>query len=465
MKKFLYWVHQIINKLGGRIIATLTGAMLLSVIAVVFTDGWIVSIGEQADVISRTRANIATLYQLRTNMHRAESAQRGYLLTHRDIYIAPFNDAIEGARQNVNDLRAHFETDSANTKQGKTDADWLLATSASLEAKAAEMRMTLDLSKMGRSAEAEQILKLDQGLVEMSRFMQYTQVLIDRHNQALNTLITKRNTHLGLVRAAVIGSSMVLLLLVIVVIRQLLIEMVTREQLRNQLAQDCKTYEEQLRVATRQLKTLALQTQSDVERERQKLARELHDELGSILTATKMDVSWVIRKTKDTMPEVAEKLGKTIRYLDQGIQFKRDVVQNLHPSVISTFGFWPALRALIDDQAERNRWELDVILPDENTHLSETIGLIAYRVVQESLNNATKYAKASKVSVHMLVELDHLKLDVEDNGVGVDLAVIDQTRHGLSGMRNRVMAIGGRFDIMSEPGKGMVTRVILPLDV
>ncbi|OAM52729.1 histidine kinase [Methylovorus sp. MM2] len=462
MKKILFWIDEIIKRLGGRIIATLTAAMALSIIAVMFTDGWIVSMGKQGDAISHIRDNIATIYQLRTNVHRAESAQRGYLLTGRELYIAPFNDAIDGARANIKKIQNERQSNLVLKKQ--SDLDWLDAISASLEAKAAEMKMTLSLTKAGSTEEAKRIVDLDQGLSEMSKFMQYTQVLLDKHNDALTILLNERKTSLLLIRIAVIGSAVMLLLLVIVVIRQLLIEMVTRDQLRQQLAQDCKIYEDQLHESTRQLKILALGNQGDVERERQKLARELHDELGSILTATKMDVNWVIRKCKDTAPEIVEKLRKTIGYLDQGIQFKRQVVQDLHPSMITTFGFWPALKSLIEDSAERNHWEMDVMLPEESVVLSETIDLIAYRVVQESLNNASKYAQATKVSVHMLIELNYLKIDIQDNGIGVDMQTIDATRHGLSGMRNRVKAIGGHLDITSAVGEGMTTRALLPLD-
>jgi signal transduction histidine kinase len=224
-----------------------------------------------------------------------------------------------------------------------------------------------------------------------------------------------------------------------------------------------QNYEAQLEATKELLGTLALDYQSDVERERQKLARELHDELGSILTATKMDVSWVIRKTKEELPEVSEKLKKTMRYLDQGIQFKRQVVQDLHPSVISTFGLWPSIKMLIEDMADRNQWEVDIILPEENgAKVSETIGLITYRLVQETLNNCSKYANASKVSVHIVVELNFLKLEIEDNGVGMDLQNMDGTTHGLSGMRHRVMAIGGKMELISEPGKGVITQAMMP---
>jgi signal transduction histidine kinase len=191
----------------------------------------------------------------------------------------------------------------------------------------------------------------------------------------------------------------------------------------------------------------------------------LHDELGSILTASKMDISWVIKSIGKTHPEVADKLKKTNTYLDQGINFKRQVVQELHPSMISSFGFWPALRSLIDDAVERNKWELTMTLPDENTKINETISLVAYRIVQETLNNCNKYAKATALSIHMISDEKHLKIEIQDNGVGLDLDSLDSKTHGLSGMRHRVLAIGGHFEVASSVGNGLFTRAILPLDV
>jgi len=464
MNKILLLADKIEKMLGGRVIATLAGAMVLSIMAVVFTDSKIVALGQQVEQISKIRENISTINALRTNLFRAESAQRGYILTHRDLYVAPFGDAIAGARANIEKINELLAEEPSQLIK-KSDNEWLKLVGASLESKVAEMELTVTLSKAGKFKEANEIVAADQGLSAMNKFMQNTQVLLDQRADLLNELLKQRKTSIAVVRALVVGSALVLLLLVVGVIRQLINEMASREQLRDQLAKDVVKYERQIKNNSQELKILALQYQQDVERERQKLSRELHDELGSILTATKMDISWVMRKFKETAPEIGEKLSKTMRYLDQGIQFKRQIVQDLHPSMITTFGFWQALKSLIDENGERNQWTMNVILPDENISLGETIGLIAYRVVQETLNNASKYAKATKVSVHLMIELDYLKLEIEDNGIGVDLNNIDTTRHGLTGMRHRLLAIGGHLDIASTPGQGMLTRAMIPLDL
>ena len=91
--------------------------------------------------------------------------------------------------------------------------------------------------------------------------------------------------------------------------------------------------------------------------------------------------------------------------------------------------------------------------------------MVAYRIVQETLNNANKYAKATEISVYMITDEKFLKVEITDNGIGVDMDALSGNTHGLSGMRHRVMAIGGHFEILSEQGKGVLTRAMIPLDV
>jgi signal transduction histidine kinase len=298
----------------------------------------------------------------------------------------------------------------------------------------------------------------------MANFFNDTNALTTVLNQEVEQLEQSRNRIMLAGRASVWASILLVLILVVMAVKQLLGELMNRDRLSSKLNTEVVNFERKLEERTTLLKMLAVDYQYDVERERRKLARELHDELGSILTATKMDISWVMRKIKDVAPEANDKLTRTMRYLDQGIQFKRRVVQDLHPSLLSTFGLIPALKALIESAAERCQWELSLVLPPEDAKISESLGLIAYRLVQETLNNAAKYAEASKMSVHLQIDEQYMKLEMEDNGKGMDMSERKPVTHGLEGMRHRVIAIGGKLEIRSEPGKGMFTLALIPLD-
>ena len=463
------WSEKLIALLGGRTIATLAGTLLITIVSVISGDNQIVKIAKQDKLIGEIRSTIMTVNQLQANLYRAESAQRGYLYTNRATYIEPFSTALNDARANITTIEKLISHTSSGREQAE-ELEWLKAISASLEAKVAEMKVTLDLMETGKKSEAQQVTNLDAGLIEMKKFIEYTNMVVRNQTALLDAKEIDRSETLLITRIMLIASSIVLILLVTVVIRQLLSEIAVKSQLQMQVAKENEIYEFKLMQQSKLLRSLALDYQADVERERQKLSRELHDELGSILTATKMDVSWLMKKLREVTPqslsaELIDKLKITNRYIDQGINFKRQVVQELHPSMISTFGFWPALRSLIEDAVARNQWQLTLNLPPETTMLHETISLVAYRIVQETLNNANKYAKATAISIHMVLDDKFLKIEIEDNGVGIDMLSLQNNTHGLSGMRHRVLAIGGHFELDSEPGKGLLTRTLLPLDI
>lgn len=325
------------------------------------------------------------------------------------------------------------------------------------------MELATTLQAEHQPKEALNLVNLDQGLVTMKKINEIENKLFEVEKSKLLANRTQRNERIGWAKALIIATILILMLVISTSFKVVLAKIIEKDTVSQQLTIENQANEKKLLSTKRQLQTLALDVQSATERERIKLARELHDELGSILTATKMDLSWVIKKTKDVTPEVREKIARTIKYLDQGIQFKRQIVEEMHPSMIATFGIWPAIKNLIEESAERNEWQLKLTMPDEVPELNDTLGLIAYRIIQETLNNTSKYAKATQVAVEILSTADHIKIEIIDNGVGVDIDKIKPSTHGLSGMTHRVEAIGGSIQFESGEGKGMFTRAILPI--
>lgn len=462
--KFWSWGERIVASLGGRTIAMLFAALAIAFGSVMFSDNWIVSFSKQAEVIKKIRDNIAVLHQLKADLFEAESAQRGYIITKRKEYVAPFNAALDQARYNVK-LSEALVIDTSTEKNQLIELVWLKAISASVEAKSAEMLLTIKLIEEKKVDEANQVVNLDVGRLQMQKFVTEADKLINQQTADVDAMIKKRKNSVNLARASNIVGALILIFLVVMVIKQLLNELLVKSQLQQQVINENTNYEIKLQQQTKLLRSMALDYQADVERERQKLSRELHDELGSIFTATKMDLAWCMKKLADIAPDIVAKLTKTTSYVNQGIQYQRHIVQELHPSMISTFGFWPALTALINDAAERNKWRLTLNLPDVTTPLNETISLVTYRIVQESLNNANKYAKATAVNIDVMLDDHYIKLEISDNGIGIEMGSLDGLTHGLSGMRHRVLAIGGHFEMISNLGQGVLIRALIPLDV
>ncbi|CDY77921.1 Sensor histidine kinase [Caballeronia glathei] len=214
---------------------------------------------------------------------------------------------------------------------------------------------------------------------------------------------------------------------------------------------------------TRQLEALAWHLQSVSENEKTELARELHDELGSILTASKMDVSWVNARLKQSEPAMAEKLARALANLDQGIALKRRIIEDMRPTVLANFGLVTALSTLADEAAQRNGWTLALTVPDDDIKLGGDIEIALFRVAQESLTNAAKYAHASGISVALTLDEERVSLFIADDGVGIRPQDLKRTHtHGLLGMRQRVSARGGRIEIERRVPHGTAIRVTMP---
>lgn len=453
-------LEKISDTFGGNTVALLTVSLLLAAAMLVVNDRFIVSTREKTDVLSMLDELLLETWKVQSNLAIAESSQRGYLLTRSDNYFNPYDNAtgqISQQLQNINTLLNH--TNLVKHVEIQSTMNELMS---SISKKSAEMSVTIDFAKKRQFDKALAVVRLDSGIKESHNI----EILSRRFEQQVMAyrveLEDKRNTMRRMMRWFVMACPLIFVSLVVLVIRRLLRELAEKANLYVRLTDENAEYERNIQRMTTTLQRQALQAQTNVERERYQLSRELHDELGSLLTAIKMDISWAIKHLKEDMPQVTEKLKKTNQYLDRSINFKREIVQNLHPSMIKSFGLIASLQNLLNEAGGRNQWQLDVIMPDQEMLINETLSLIIYRLVQESLNNCSKYAKATQVSVHLMHDEQYIKLEIADNGIGFDMNGLTTANTGISGMRNRVESIGGHYEVTSAPGQGTSTRVLLP---
>ncbi|MDP9153992.1 MAG: sensor histidine kinase [Pseudomonadota bacterium] len=253
------------------------------------------------------------------------------------------------------------------------------------------------------------------------------------------------------------------IVLFLLLFRNLGIQLDKQDRVQQKLITQQEELDQLVFERTRQLEALAWHLQSVSENEKTELARELHDELGSILTASKMDVAWVNNKLKSVEPAMAEKLGRALVNLDQGIALKRRIIEDMRPTVLANFGLVTALRTLADETAQRTGWTLDLALPEDDIKLGEEVEIALFRVAQESLTNAAKYARATRVSIALALDDERVSMHVADDGVGIRPEDLLRTHtHGLLGMRQRVSARGGRIEIERREPHGTDIRVTMP---
>ena len=220
---------------------------------------------------------------------------------------------------------------------------------------------------------------------------------------------------------------------------------------------------EQIRASSRQLRALAARLQQVREEERTAIAREIHDELGQALTGLKMDVAWM----KDRLPrdhEVRAQAASVIQRIDGTLSAVRRIVTDLRPSVLDELGLAAALEWQGQAFETRTGIKVTMELTVDGAAIPDDLGSSAFRILQESLTNVARHAKASKVAIRLLQTPDLLTLEVADDGIGIPPERLQGTASlGLVGMRERALACGGEFSITGQPNLGTTVLLTVPL--
>ena len=220
--------------------------------------------------------------------------------------------------------------------------------------------------------------------------------------------------------------------------------------------------QEKIRETTEQLRLLTSHLQTIREEERKRIAREIHDELGQQLTAIKMDVVWIRKKVPEDNPAVKTKLDNVLALLNGSNQSMRRILSELRPGILDNNGLIEALEWQNNQFSDNTGIDVEFSSSEPELILPDAMATCIFRVCQEALTNVTRYAEASKVFVSLTREENTLHVSVEDNGKGFDPAGISNKKSfGILGMKERVVSLGGEFDVESEPGKG--TRINLCL--
>jgi protein-histidine pros-kinase len=211
---------------------------------------------------------------------------------------------------------------------------------------------------------------------------------------------------------------------------------------------------------TSELSALCTHLQELSEKERAELARNLHDELGGLLTAAKMDLSWLQSRVTD--PALQERLAQLGGVLDEAMDLKRRVVEDLRPSLLDHFGLPTALRAYVEPACAKAALRAELELPEDAPPMERDTAIALFRIVQEGVTNIIRHAGARTVVLRLALARDAWRITLSDDGSGFDAAGPGRRSHGIAGMRQRVRALGGQLEIQSTPGAGTTLRVIIP---
>jgi signal transduction histidine kinase len=213
-----------------------------------------------------------------------------------------------------------------------------------------------------------------------------------------------------------------------------------------------------------QLRRLSAGIMASQEKERAAIARELHDELGQVLTALRMDAVWLRDHLDKSDPKGSRRAITMCELIDKTIEEVRGIALRLRPGVLDNLGLVDALEFYTTDFERRT--EISCTFdPAGVPAVTDTLATAAYRIAQEALTNVARHAGASRVHVALAADNGHLVLSVLDDGCGFNTAVLTEAEAlGVAGMRERAALVGGKLSVSSRPGDGSRVEFRVPLE-
>jgi hypothetical protein len=212
-----------------------------------------------------------------------------------------------------------------------------------------------------------------------------------------------------------------------------------------------------------EVSSLSAFLQTHYEREKARLARELHDQLGGILTPAKMDLAWLQGRLGED-PVYAKRMARLAALIDQGFGLKRRVIEDLHPSLLDHLGLATAVQWFAEEACKAANMECHVDGSRAGGRLAPDLEIAMYRIVQESVANAVRHSQAKHVEVTLERADNGLRVTVRDDGVGIEnLDSARKQAHGLAGMSQRMRALNGSLQVTSKRGEGTRIEAFLPL--
>jgi protein-histidine pros-kinase len=406
---------------------------------------------KQFDSTAQRVDRLDRLNQLLTD---AQSATRGYAITRDPLYL----DAYRAKVPLIQDILRVIEDDYKG-EQNRASSELVKYAQGA----AARMGITTRLIEGGAPLKKSWF---DEDTLAMAAYRR-------QHNTMEAALLVENRQN---VRQSVSGFENARIITVLLAIASLLLLILSvsqkqkgqelREEIQHMLEAKNEHLEREVNRRTQELTSLATYLTEVRETEKRHLAREMHDELGALLTAAKLDADWIERKLPPESQElVAQRLARLRQSLINGITLKRRITNDLRPALLYDLGLVEALKALIAEFQAGEEIEVKADLPEAEAEpeLSEALSLSLFRIVQEALTNIRKYAQARHVEISLRPTPTVIELSITDDGVGFDPASPKLARHGLAGIKHRVFTHGGELDIRTSPGAGVMLRAVLPV--
>lgn len=405
--------------------------------------------------VSTTIEALEKIRQTGNLLFIAESSQRGYVITGKDLYLAPYQEMHRNLFKRLDEV-ANLISDIP----AQRDALSRLRTLAIQ--KFAEMDHVIEVYRDEGQQKAIAAISSDEGLTSMATMRQVIGEMLATEGRLLGERREQASAAYMHGQIASFSSSVVIALALTAFYLLMHRYLKERDAVQKQLEAANAALERRVRERTTELSQLSRHLLNVREGEKQTIARDLHDEFGSYLTAINMDVSRVRDKIARTDPDQAARLERTLGLLNHAIEMKRRLISDLRPSILDNLGLGAALDQYIDDWSRYTGISTTFKFSGDLDTTEEGCPIAIFRVFQEALNNVAKHSGASEVVANIHRDGNQIVFEIADNGSGItEEARSKPGAHGLLGIRERVLAYNGKLEFLPAPKGGTILRATL----
>ena len=388
----------------------------------------------------------------------AESSLRGYFISGLDVYIGPLHTAEVQVEKELKELEGLLADSPSQQKN-------LVQLRSLIKHKLSNMNEAMQVYRQAGLSDIVKIAKASEGRATMDEIRFLIVIMVKEQNEVLAARSAAFYQEYQKAVMLGIGINAMAILVLALFYRLVRRSYFVRIEAERALQVANENLESMVARRTEQLSILSRHLIRVSEEEKAKLARELHDELGANLTAISMDLTVVTDKIKHEQPELARMLQRARTTLLDTVELKRRIVENLRPSLLDNLGMAAAIESYCAEFASVSRLDCVTNIEGAVDEATPTHAIAVFRIVQESLNNIVKYAQAEHVVVRLARVDNAIALQIIDDGVGIAIDTIAKPKsHGLLGMRERALLLGGTLTIgRGADDKGTRIEAWIPL--
>src|SRR6202046_2064711 len=386
----------------------------------------------------------------------AESAQRGYLLTGESAYLIPYANFVTRIGQALDRLHDAYGRDE--NRRGFHEPRVLTGKELG------ELEDGVALLKKRGIAPTASVVGTDVGKRTMDSIAAIIATMRSEEAGQAAAANAEWQEDFHLSRWASAAGATLNIGLVLLAIWLVYSDMRRRARQAAALRGQKLQLELEVEARTSELAALSTHLQGVSEQEKSALSRELHDELGGLLVAARMDLSWLQQRLPTSDPAIEQRFKRIHDSLSAGVDLKRRVVEELRPTLLDNMGLFTALRWQFKETCRRTGLHCTETIPETEMKFSPDAAIGVFRIAQEALTNILKHAEAKSADLFISIDRDTFTLRITDDGKGIPSGrLATSTTHGLVSMRHRIAGLGGTWDLGSPDSGGTVVTARIPL--